>query len=1155
MGTTANYTTRTISDNEGRFQVTLPTTGLKGTIFEKGKFSITASVTSESGETQSSKPLNFYLGTAHDIRPGIKDKIEITGDTVKLHIPVYDMAGLPERVELEYNINTTSPTDTIKGNFISPTLSLPASLLKSGEYKLEFRTEGSEEATVTQCVFWRDTDDFSPYPTPLWVPKNQYVFAEKDDKVTVKFGSYWEEWILFTLSDGEKVLKTKWLSPQAKLYTEEIAVDLNKAKLFVTLTGMHDFVAETGVIEIVSAKSIERLEIETESFRENISVGETENWKFKFKLGDKTAQGVKAFAVMSDQALNAIRDFSWNLNISRPAVFNKYRLTTTINWKQTTYRFFGTRPGNSFWNIESVLPGWETYGYPLLTTYGRIAGGMLYRSMATKNAMADAALGMAKEEAAYDDAATQSEMSVEEGAPEETELRPVEMPLAFFRPDLEANEAGELNIEFKVPNFNTTWQLQIAAYDNELNTCNLKLVTTASKPVMVKSNLPQFLRTGDKAEISAMIFNNGQEAENLSGRMEIFNPETGNMIQSEEFEGTEILPSGNKVISIRFTVPDNLSVIGVRTLGYGTKSSDGEQGFIAILPSSTPVTESKTFYGKSNDEYIELKIPKMKKDSNVTLKYCDNPLWEVLFSLPALTDENNGSSLSLAENIYGNLLARDIIEKNIEIENGLCKIFDSGDSTLTMGNLEKDSYLKIAALEATPWINQAGSETMRIRGLEKYLDEAKTKEITEKQIEKLRMLQMNNGGWSWFEGMHSSPYISFRIIKLLGYLKEKNLLNKELDNMASKAVKYYDGWLTEQKRLYKKLNEITVMDYLYSRNMLGYSMGKGMKELAKEAMDSIKAHWKHWEPGMKAKGGLVLLQDKAYRDEVNVIVKSLAQFLGKRMGIEDEVLILELFEKAGAASELTERVTENMLLQKETQDWNAKQNVAGIVYALMSVSQENFKEHVAPEIFIGNRRIELPVIQGLTGNYTINLKAEEVSGKTLKIKKSIGLPSWGGVVSQYIAPIADVKSQGTDQLTVEKHVYKEDSTGKLQEVKEIEKGDKVIVTLNVACRKDMDYVALVDSRSGCLQPEAQISGMTTADGVMAYMETRASKTSYFIEHLPAGNYVISYICHADREGEYSLGICEVQSLYAPTQTAHSGGTVMEVLRTSGDFGP
>ncbi len=89
-------------------------------------------------------------------------------------------------------------------------------------------------------------------------------------------------------------------------------------------------------------------------------------------------------------------------------------------------------------------------------------------------------------------------------------------------------------------------------------------------------------------------------------------------------------------------------------------------------------------------------------------------------------------------------------------------------------------------------------------------------------------------------------------------------------------------------------------------------------------------------------------------------------------------------------------------------------------------------------------------------------------------------------------------------------------------------------------------MAVTDPRAACLEPVDQLSGYAQSDGVWFYREVRDSSTNIFIPFLSKGTHVISYDCTADRAGDYSLGVADAQSQYAPEITAHSAGALLPV---------
>lgn len=1149
MGSNTEFHATTVTDSEGKFILQLSTENLKGTIFEKGRYSLTATVTSPSGETEMSQPLSFSLGNGYDIRPQIPDKVLVESDSVRFNVPVYDMAGLRVKTVLEYTITDLSDTThVLKGNFESPELKVPSKVLSSGRYKVELQLPEGNEQTITEFTLWRSQENKVPYPTPLWVPKTQYEYKEGQQEIEISFGSYWPDWLLCVLSDGQKTIDYSWIPPGEGMIIYKVEFPEGDSTFFLTVAGMHEFEGEVSTIKIVPQISLSKMAVTTTSFRENIAAGAEEEWSFKFKIDEKGCPFVNVFAVMTDKALNALRDFRWSLNMWEPHQYSRYSLSVPRYGSSVSYRSFTAI--KSYPSVIWTLPNWQTYNYPLVSENGwRFGGPVLYKSMATRNAITDSTAGMVLE-SAQDEASIETPMVEKEGDQKEEEgieLRPIEMPLAFFKTKLQTNEDGDLTLRFKVPNFNTTWQLQLAGYNEELQNASLLLDAVAAKPVMVKSNLPQFLRTSDLAEISATLYNNSDSVMSLGGKLEIFDAISGEILANKEFLPLNVAPSSNRVVNIGFKVPDNTNIIAVRSYAMGENHTDGEQGFIPVLPSSTPVTEAITFYAASQDESITIAIPKLKKDANVTLKYCDNPLWEVLLSLPGMASDNSTNTLSLSRSLYNILLSNHLINNNSEIYSGIQKIIESSDSSLTRSNLEKDSELKITDIEATPWLNNATKETSRIRSLGKYLDNEYVSTVIKLKKDALLRVQKSDGGFGWFSEMNSSPYITSEVISVAGNLKENGLLDAELDNMAKRAVNYYESWLEAKVKKDKKINVSEVLNYLYSRNKLDYPQSKFIRNIETECLDSLSYQWKYLSPGQKAKVATVMSGNDGFKETALEISESLKEFLDSRLSMSDESLILNLFLRIGEETKYVDKVLQKMLLQKETVSLSEETDPTGIINSIIKAIPSTFIERAAPKISIGDLEVELIESQNLTGVYTINLTKEMLKGKEIRIERQSGVPAWGGLISQYIAPIKDVKNEKVENLSIEKHLYVIDEKGRAKEVSTFKKGDKISVVLNVTCGKDMDYIVIKDWMPACLRPDNRISGMTNADGLFAYKEIQPSATSFFIEYVSAGKYVFRYDCHAERDGEYTSGISEIQCLYSPSQVAHSSGRVIKIM--------
>ncbi|MDE5902685.1 MAG: hypothetical protein K2H21_05650, partial [Muribaculaceae bacterium] len=200
---------------------------------------------------------------------------------------------------------------------------------------------------------------------------------------------------------------------------------------------------------------------------------------------------------------------------------------------------------------------------------------------------------------------------------------------------------------------------------------------------------------------------------------------------------------------------------------------------------------------------------------------------------------------------------------------------------------------------------------------------------------------------------------------------------------------------------------------------------------------------------------------------------------------------------------------------------------------------------------IDGKEIPLPSeAEALTGNIYLDLSPRQASGKRLEIVRQDGVPAWGAVLRQYVAPAASVKAQSMPQLSVTKQLLPIEMTqggekaGK--SATSFSKGDLIRVTMTLVTDRDLDYVLIRDQRGAFMQPQSQLTSYTVEDGLWVLRETRNSATNFYLTHLPKGQYIITYDVYADRDGEYSTGIATAQSQYYPMITAHSAGCIVKV---------
>lgn len=1182
----ASYGQDTVADAEGRFSFSLPTRNLAGTRFATGVFGVSATAVSPAGESQQSGTESFCLGRAFRISSNLPKQFRADGNaSLSGAVDLLNAADKPQATELIFKMCSADGKVVKEGTFTSSSFSLPLTDIPSGEYTFDFAMKSDPSVKASdKVVIFRSDDKVPPCATQLWLPEAVITAPAGASKVKVTVGNSFGGALLCQVVSDSTLISSKWIYPDGKNMQVEVPAPKDGKKVFVTFTGVHDFQPATRTVTIQSLSDTEELKVEVVTFRDKIRPGTEETWTFRFHNSVTGNPGrIPALAVMSDKALNAIYDFNWNFapgkSYSQPLMIGRYTLPHPVWTYDRT-----TRSGRFFTFTE---PDIYTYGKPLFEGYTMyemampmMAAGVHVRGVKNEMKMESA---VAEEEVSADlaDAGVNMKMSTTAGSLEEPavsgnsktdkeEIRPIECPLAFFEPLLVSDKEGQLDVVFRVPNFNTTWQFQLLGYDADMHTARTKLFSVASKPVMVQSLVPRFLRTGDQAELRATLYNNTDEAQTLTGVIEILDPLTGNLLGRVEKSLADVPAHGSRVIALPYTVPTDVQTIAVRSRAQAGNFADVEQALVGILPSSSPVTEATDFYLDPEQKEFSLKLPDYKS-GNVTLQYCDNPVWYCLTALPDISTPESDNLLSLIYAYYGNALGMGLASKYPKIGEAL-RIWnaDKANSPL-ISNLQKNAELKTIALGNTIWLNNASAETLRMSKLIDLLDSASNRATQSSLIKKMKGLQTADGGWQWMPGMDPSLYLSSSVLLYLGQLRQMGCLPKDKDiaDMADLAIGFCDKEVID---IYRRAQREkwpfplqTMLGYFYIRSFYSKAASADVAKLRTLTMHELAKQWRDLDIYDAATAATLLARsgDKA---NARLILESLRQKAstapGKGMWYDNvrsvftsagplicTAQVLEAFAEIEPKAREIDGLRQWLVLQRQAQDWGQNRNLAEVVYAILTSGTDWTDSSKPTVITLGGKTLEPTRVQALTGEFTMPLDLHQASGAELKVSKPGIHPAWGGVLSQYIQPMADVRNARIEDLSVTKDVYVVRTTEAGEQAIKTDKlqvGDRVRVTLTLTAGRDIEYVAVTDERAACLEPADQLPHFVWQQMTGYYYEPRNSQTNLFISHLGKGVHTLSYDCYVQQQGEFALGIATAQSQYSPLIVAHSAGQILTV---------
>lgn len=1135
----------TMTDTQGNWAILLPQNIFKST--EKwGIFQLKLTATSENGESQTMSEI-LRIGNRNMLQFGIKEKY-LNERPILFPITAYNLYDEMVNVDCYYHV--VADKDTVASgtlNTKNPVIDLTA--LKSGKYQLivQLAKELNKVYDISNdIILYRNSDSIPPVETILWTTQDTLTCNE-DNSFSLNLGSTADNYFFYTIYNGEKVIVDSWRFKEKGFSTfSDKAEFSNDSKTYLELTAIHNRKEETVTIELLPPTPRDTVCIKLETFRDNIVPGSRETWKLR--IADNKGKNYKGavLANMYDAALNNIANNTWSIYLTTS--FSPFR-SYTASWP---YYYPLTIQASSTYKYLSAPNIVE----PKLNFYEQFmaSNNIVYKTLSLHRAEYVYSAGVQSSTRA-------SKLEADAVAPETVsttmDFRDPDIKTAFFLPALVSNENGEVVISFDVPNRNTQWQFSAIAYTEDMKYDVINRLITANKPLMVQPNMPRFVRIGDTLTVKATVMNNTDTETTAKVRVEFFTPKDNKVVSKTDV--TLTLPAkGSDIIAFDMNIDEKYDYLGYRIKADNGTNSDGEQNIIAVLPSTTNVVEAEPFYMTAEQRSAKWELPKFGQEGKITFEYCDNPVWYCVTALPSVVSSSETASAFIT-NYYATVMADNIVRSNTQIAEAIKKWNETKEQK---SNLQKNAELKTISLENTPWLDNAESETAMMSKLADLTDAATLEYRKQKALTSLKDLQNADGGFSWFKNSESSVYITQTVVDYFGRLKELGYFDNNVlaADILNKAVDYLDNQVIEDLKKAKEPEKLYggYFDYLCIRMLHNdIPLPKELAPVKTKTLESVEKNWGNYSIPMKAEAAILLANcDK--KKTAAAIVESLRQYTVKteNRGIYWDVNgnkvniaanALQAFNKVNPEDKDIDRIRLWLLQQKETQNWGTSANACDAIYAVLATGSSWVNsERKAPEIKVGNTKIETENADNYFGYIKRSFDYGTLKGNKLSVKRYGDNPAWGAVYCQYNAPMKEVQQQSATDIQVNKEFYLYDEAGKLigKPANAFKVGDRVQVRITVKTARDLDFVALTDDRAACFEPVDQLPVYDWKEGIRSYRETRDSATNIFISYLPKGSYVITYDVFVNNVGIYNSGIATAQCQYAPQIVSHSNGTVI-----------
>ena len=1156
IGTGSNdeeiFSGEAVTDADGNFLVEMPMVMPKSEHPLFYSFVATADVTDTAGETHSGT-LSLPLGnrkTALSI--SIAEKM-LAENHPTMTFYLRNAAGNNLDAKVRYRVDNGKWQEAPTGQSVAV-----GNKLASGRHTVEAVCEN--DSLKRDFVIF-SVDDKSPaIETNDWFWLSNSQFPNDGKPVTLQVGSSDKDvHIVYSVFSGEKVIESGAVDKTNALINRKFTYrDEWDNGIVCNFAWVKDGRCYTHTVQIRRPLPDKRLQLQWQTFRDRLTPGQQEEWTLTVTKDGKPVDALM-MATMFDKSLDQLQRHQWYLS---PYVWLPLPNTSwqhavrygvsemgSFRWSSATVKNF------SFSHFdENVYPS-RRWGRRMMLMGTRSRGKYASNDFVVEEAMAAAP---AVEEKVFDvvandagdgevlkakETVAQPDAAEETAGEQQVQLRENLNETAFFEPQLTTDAEGRVALRFTLPESLTTWRFLGLAHTTDMCYGYLSGEAVAKKDVMIQPNMPRFIREGDKATISARIFNTGDHDTEGTATLRLIDPETDKVV----FEQSERFALGTNATT---TVSYQLSDIGsqlyiCQVSAAGKDFSDGEQHYLPVLPATERVTVTVPFTqiepGQKTIDLSKL-IPSDGKKGKLTFEYTNNPAWLMVQALPVIGKPSDDNAISQAASYYANSIGKYLVDQNpkAKVAFNLWQM-ESGSETSLMSALEKNQELKDLVLNETPWVMDADRETEQKQRLADFFESNVMQNRLSASLDKMKNLQRGSGAWSWWPDMPGSFYMTVAISEMLVRLNALTGTKSETSQMLNGAFRFMGNEIVEDvkemKRWEKKGHKpgfpsFKALQWLYLCTLDGRTLPTSVEEANAYLIALLKKDIKNQTIYEKAMTAVILSKVDAPRSLE--YVKSLKEYTVYRedMGryydtpragyswydykIPTQTMAIEALQRLTPDDRQTILEMQRWLLQeKRTQAWDTPINSVNAVYAFLKGNSLTLDAAQAT-VRVDEQPLELP--KSTAGLGYVKTVLPDAHAKSLTVQKTAEGTSWGAVYAQFTQSTGNIADSGSE-ITVKREIL-----GDGRHV-----GDRVKVRLTIVNSRDLDFVQVLDKRAACLEPVRQLSGYHNG----AYCTPRDNTTNYYYDRLPKGKHVIETEYYLDRPGTYETGTCTVQCAYAP----------------------
>ena len=825
------------------------------------------------------------------------------------------------------------------------------------------------------------------------------------------------------------------------------------------------------------------------------------------------------------------------------------------------------RPYQPHPQMPSINLIWHPMRYGVLRS--RAVNGLA----AAKASFVSADMAVAEESASIDTArATGEALAENTPQPPRTDFSET----AYFNARLSAPD-GTARLPFTMPQSLTAWNIQALAMTKKADFGSFTAQTVTRKDLMVRLSLPRFFREKDKGSIVVQATN--VTAKKRSGRITLTvlldGKDISQEITAEKLTQNLSLSAGATAeIVWPVVLPQKVGLLSVSARLQAGQDTDAETRQIPLLPATQRMSESTTVSLENGSASLRLKnllTPDVsRRVSTVNLRLDPGLLLSVFNAMPQLLKPYHQDVMSLTDRYVPLAVVHGLYRKYPMLQQAVEKLPKRHTATPAWaGNTDP---ARLMLLEESPWLRQAQGKAERENFLTDMFNAdlvQKTRLETEKE---LLSYQTSSGGYSWLAGGNASAYLTLKV--LAGFAQILKYGGEIPQKSAQKALAYL------APRIEKDLSEVSpsvsgVSQALYAAYVFA-QFPKEWQEVSsapiKKWLDYADRHAAFMTPlgqtyaamtyhllaeDTKAQNYMGLVLSRMKTDPVTgaYFAPEAQSWLWYNDTLATQASTLNaLLQIRPEATQEAASLVKWLLFNRKAQAWGSTTQTAAVVYTLLEYMQRNgFLADPAEYSFVWGPEQKQVHFEPFDWSEPLRWtqQQENVPAQyyTAQVTKRGGLTGFATLDAVYTTPNALPSPEGVLNLSRQYLLkYTENGIEKVRPIEteeEIPVGAEIEVRLTLQTASAFDFVVVSGPKPAGFENTDLLSGWSWHT-LPVYREYRDASTNFFLDRVPAGKYTFSYTLRPTLTGEYHLLPAQVQSMYAPEFSAHTGATKVKV---------